>query len=145
MKARPCPFFTGVAHSVAPIAYLPSLIHSVDCLRYYAEGGKGTTDLAEAVVTACEEEDSDFKFLYDLEESIEDKINVRDRLGGYVIGWGGYVIGRGSYAIGWGGYVIGRQLPPQPMRGASAQRLAKYTRAPKGSRYTHAHEYLPHT
>lgn len=43
---------------------------------YFAEGGKGTTDLAEAVVAACESGESDFKFLYDLEESIEDKINT---------------------------------------------------------------------
>jgi len=46
------------------------------CLSgYYAEGGAGTTDLAEAVVKACEQE-SDFQFLYDVEDTIEDKIRA---------------------------------------------------------------------
>ena len=40
---------------------------------YWAEGGKGAADLARAVVSACNEP-SDFKFLYDLESPIEEKI-----------------------------------------------------------------------
>jgi len=41
----------------------------------WAEGGAGGTDLAEAVVAACEQP-KDFKFLYDLEQPIEDKIRI---------------------------------------------------------------------
>ncbi|KAL4074435.1 formate--tetrahydrofolate ligase-domain-containing protein [Scleroderma yunnanense] len=42
---------------------------------HWAEGGAGARALAEAVVIACEGE-SDFKFLYDLDLSIEEKINI---------------------------------------------------------------------
>ncbi|MGD8455274.1 MAG: formate--tetrahydrofolate ligase [Anaerolineales bacterium] len=44
--------------------------------RHWMEGGAGATDLAEAVVAACEKP-SDFKFLYDLDTtSIKDKIEI---------------------------------------------------------------------
>ncbi|KAI6005944.1 FTHFS-domain-containing protein [Pisolithus albus] len=43
--------------------------------NHWAEGGAGARALAEAVVAACEEE-STFKFLYDLDLSIEEKINT---------------------------------------------------------------------
>ncbi len=42
---------------------------------HWAQGGAGATDLAEAVMAACEKP-SDFKFLYDLDMSIEDKIRT---------------------------------------------------------------------
>jgi len=42
---------------------------------HWAEGGAGATDLAEAVMAACEKE-SNFRFLYDLDMSIEDKIRT---------------------------------------------------------------------
>ena len=42
---------------------------------HWAEGGKGSVDLAKAVVAACEKP-SDFKFLYDVNESIKDKIHA---------------------------------------------------------------------
>jgi len=41
----------------------------------WAEGGKGGTDLAEAVVDACEQE-SDFHFLYDADAPIKEKIET---------------------------------------------------------------------
>ena len=41
----------------------------------FAQGGKGVADLAEAVVAACDEP-SDFRFLYDGEASIKDKIEA---------------------------------------------------------------------
>jgi len=41
----------------------------------WAEGGEGGTDLAEAVVDACEAP-KDFKFLYDLDASIKEKIET---------------------------------------------------------------------
>ncbi|NIA07639.1 MAG: formate--tetrahydrofolate ligase [Actinobacteria bacterium] len=42
---------------------------------HWAEGGKGSVDLAKAVVEACEKP-SDFKFLYDVNDSIKDKIHA---------------------------------------------------------------------
>ena len=43
--------------------------------RHWAHGGKGAKDLAAAVEKACNEK-SNFKFLYDLKESIEKKIET---------------------------------------------------------------------
>jgi len=43
--------------------------------NHWAEGGKGSVDLAKAVVEACEKP-SDFKFLYDVNASIKDKIHA---------------------------------------------------------------------
>ena len=42
----------------------------------WAEGGKGGEDLAREVVRLCEEEKGDFTFSYDLELSIEEKIEA---------------------------------------------------------------------
>lgn len=42
--------------------------------NHWAEGGKGAVDLADALIDACNQESS-FKFLYDVELSIEEKIN----------------------------------------------------------------------
>lgn len=41
--------------------------------KHWLEGGAGAVELAEAVVTACEE-DNDFHFLYDLDMSIRERI-----------------------------------------------------------------------
>lgn len=41
----------------------------------HAKGGEGAVDLANAVVEVCEEK-NDFKFLYDLDLSLEEKMNV---------------------------------------------------------------------
>ncbi|TDL27475.1 C-1-tetrahydrofolate synthase [Rickenella mellea] len=43
--------------------------------NHWAEGGAGAVELAKAVVAACEN-DSNFKFLYDLNTSIEQKIST---------------------------------------------------------------------
>jgi methylenetetrahydrofolate dehydrogenase (NADP+)/methenyltetrahydrofolate cyclohydrolase/formyltetrahydrofolate synthetase len=43
--------------------------------NHWAEGGKGAVALAQAVVKACEDENK-FKFLYDLELPIEEKIAI---------------------------------------------------------------------
>jgi methylenetetrahydrofolate dehydrogenase (NADP+)/methenyltetrahydrofolate cyclohydrolase/formyltetrahydrofolate synthetase len=43
--------------------------------NHWAEGGRGATELAEAVVAACEKE-SDFKLLYPTELSIKEKIET---------------------------------------------------------------------
>lgn len=40
----------------------------------WAKGGDGAIDLAKEVIRLCEEEKSQFKVLYDVEDSIEDKI-----------------------------------------------------------------------
>lgn len=42
---------------------------------HWADGSKGAEDLAEAVINACDKP-SAFKFLYDLDLSLEEKINV---------------------------------------------------------------------
>ncbi len=46
--------------------------------QHWADGGAGATDLAEAVVKACEEP-SDFKFLYDVDQPIKEKIETLAR------------------------------------------------------------------
>ena len=43
--------------------------------NHWAKGGKGAVSLAEAVIKACEGE-SQFKFLYDLDKSLEEKIRI---------------------------------------------------------------------
>ena len=43
--------------------------------NHWAKGGKGAVALAEAVIKACEGE-SQFKFLYGLEKSLEEKIRI---------------------------------------------------------------------
>ncbi|KAF9564640.1 FTHFS-domain-containing protein [Agrocybe pediades] len=43
--------------------------------NHWAKGGAGARDLAEAVIQICEGE-SQFKFLYDLDRSIEEKIDI---------------------------------------------------------------------
>lgn len=42
----------------------------------FAEGGKGMTDLAEAVVNVVDRNETKFKLLYDLEQPIEKKIEI---------------------------------------------------------------------
>ena len=42
----------------------------------FSDGGKGGEELAQKVVDICEKGESDFKVLYDVEDSIEDKINT---------------------------------------------------------------------
>jgi methylenetetrahydrofolate dehydrogenase (NADP+)/methenyltetrahydrofolate cyclohydrolase/formyltetrahydrofolate synthetase/formate--tetrahydrofolate ligase len=43
--------------------------------KHWAEGGKGAVELAEAVIAACQKP-SNFKFLYDLDISIKEKIET---------------------------------------------------------------------
>ena len=42
--------------------------------NHWAEGGSGITDLAKEVIDLCENADTDFKHLYELDEGIEHKI-----------------------------------------------------------------------
>ncbi len=51
----------------------------------WAEGGKGGEDLAREVVRLCEEEKGDFTFAYELDDTIEEKIEsvVKKVYGGY--------------------------------------------------------------
>ena len=46
--------------------------------NHWAKGGSGAIDLAKAVVKTCEGK-SNFKFLYDLDKSIEEKISIISR------------------------------------------------------------------
>ena len=48
----------------------------VSIANTWAEGGKGTTDLAEKVVKAAEKNVSDITFTYDLNETVENKIRA---------------------------------------------------------------------
>lgn len=43
---------------------------------HYAEGGKGAEKLADALVKVCSSEKSKFRFLYDLNKSIEEKVKI---------------------------------------------------------------------
>ena len=49
--------------------------HDAVCSEHHGKGGAGAVDLANAVVAACEQP-SDFKFLYDLDMSIKEKIEA---------------------------------------------------------------------
>lgn len=42
--------------------------------RHFTEGGQGAVDLAAALIKACDKEQSNFHYLYDLNASIEEKI-----------------------------------------------------------------------
>lgn len=44
--------------------------------HHYAEGGKGAEKLADALKKACSNRKSTFRFLYELNKSIEEKINI---------------------------------------------------------------------
>lgn len=46
------------------------------CCDHWARGGLGALDLANAVVDVCKNEKSDFRFLYDENDSIVDKITM---------------------------------------------------------------------
>lgn len=43
---------------------------------HYAEGGKGAEKLADALVKVCSSEKSKFRFLYDLNRSIGEKVKI---------------------------------------------------------------------
>lgn len=43
---------------------------------HFAEGGKGAEKLAEALTKACSNRKSTFRFLYELNKSIEEKITT---------------------------------------------------------------------
>jgi Formate--tetrahydrofolate ligase len=46
---------------------------------HWGEGGKGAIELAKAVVEACNSDKRSFRYLYDLNTSIEEKIDVISR------------------------------------------------------------------
>ena len=48
----------------------------VELCEGYAKGGKGAINLAEKIIKMCECENNDFKHLYNLNDSIENKINI---------------------------------------------------------------------
>ncbi|RKO87726.1 formate--tetrahydrofolate ligase-domain-containing protein [Blyttiomyces helicus] len=50
-------------------------IRSITC-DHWAQGGLGAVDLANAVITACDAPQSNFRFLYDLDLGIEEKIAI---------------------------------------------------------------------
>lgn len=48
--------------------------HSAVIARHWAEGGAGATELAKELIAATQSPRSNFKFLYDLNSTIEEKI-----------------------------------------------------------------------
>ncbi|OQR81494.1 formate--tetrahydrofolate ligase, partial [Thraustotheca clavata] len=48
-------------------------VAAVEC-NHWAQGGRGAADLARAVVTACAKPSNNFKFLYPLDQTIENKV-----------------------------------------------------------------------
>lgn len=44
--------------------------------NHWEEGGQGAVDLAQGVIAAANSPDKDFKFLYDVEPSVEEKISI---------------------------------------------------------------------
>ena len=48
--------------------------YATEVSRVWAKGSEGGRELAEAVKAACESGESDFRFLYDLEQTLEEKI-----------------------------------------------------------------------
>ncbi|KAJ3388642.1 tetrahydrofolate synthase [Lobulomyces angularis] len=47
---------------------------NVSCCEHWERGGEGCVDLAKSVIRACSEESNQFKFLYEVEDTIENKI-----------------------------------------------------------------------
>lgn len=43
---------------------------------HWSDGGAGAAQLADALIKACESPKSNFHFLYDLEQTIEEKISI---------------------------------------------------------------------
>ena len=76
------PYVVAINHFIhdteAEIKFLKSwcetLGHPCEVAKSWAEGGKGTTQLAEKVVKLIESNDKKFKFLYPITDSFEEKI-----------------------------------------------------------------------
>jgi methylenetetrahydrofolate dehydrogenase (NADP+)/methenyltetrahydrofolate cyclohydrolase/formyltetrahydrofolate synthetase len=65
---------TAAEHEIIKKAALEAGAFACVTANHWAEGGKGAVELANALIEACNQP-SDFKFLYELELSIEEKIN----------------------------------------------------------------------
>lgn len=65
---------TAAEHEIIKNAAIEAGAFACVTSNHWEEGGKGAVDLANSLIEACKAE-SDFKFLYDVELSIEEKIN----------------------------------------------------------------------
>lgn len=65
---------TKAEHDLIKEAALKAGAFACETANHWAEGGKGVIAVADAVIKACDTK-SDFKFLYDLDMSIEEKVN----------------------------------------------------------------------
>lgn len=65
---------TKAEHDLIKAAALKQGAFAVTSSNHWAEGGEGALETASAVIEACNQK-SDFKFLYDVESSIEEKVN----------------------------------------------------------------------
>lgn len=55
-------------------AALSNGAHTAVIARHWAEGGAGATELADGLIAATQNPRSNFKFLYELNSTIEEKI-----------------------------------------------------------------------
>lgn len=65
---------TNAEHELIKKAALKNGAFACVTSNHWAEGGKGATEVASALIEACKQPPN-FKFLYELESSIEEKIN----------------------------------------------------------------------
>lgn len=64
---------TNAEHDVIKEAAMKAGAFACVTSNHWAEGGQGATDVADALIDACNQK-SDFKFLYELDSTIEEKI-----------------------------------------------------------------------
>lgn len=67
---------TAAEHEVVRKAALANGAHSAIVSSHWSEGGSGAVRLAEALIDACENVKPNFRFLYNLDTSIESKIET---------------------------------------------------------------------
>jgi len=61
-------------HEIVRKAALANGAYDAVICTHWSDGGAGATDLADAVINACNTSNDQFKFLYELNSTIEDKI-----------------------------------------------------------------------
>lgn len=67
---------TAAEHELVRLAALEHGAHAAVVSTHWSDGGRGATRLAEALVDACENVKPKFRFLYDVDSSIEAKIET---------------------------------------------------------------------
>lgn len=65
---------SSAEHEIVRQAALANGAYDAVICTHWSDGGAGATDLADAVIKACDVPNDKFKFLYQLNSTIEDKI-----------------------------------------------------------------------